>query len=155
MFVHAIDKRRKRTFSSNDLVEVRDKCIASNIGRANRIVSRIFEDAFRDVGISAPQFALLLSLAIRPGMTSGEIAEGLSSDRSTVSRNTEVLLKRDLIRVEFGEDRRVRSHHLTPSGDEVVQSCVPRWKAAQRKAIKKIGRGNWREMRRWLRGLSN
>lgn len=153
MFAHATDKKRRVEYSPEDFKEIRESCVASNIGRASRIVGRIYEDAFRDVGISSPQFALLVALAISPGSTSSDIAEALGSDPSTISRNTELLVKRGLIRVEKGSDRRVRIFYLTDGGNHTVQSCVPRWKSAQRTALRQIGRTYWREMRRRLRRL--
>ena len=153
MYTHATDKKKRERYTADDFAEIRGNCIASNIGRANRIVGRIFEDAFRDVGISAPQFALLVSLAIAPGSTAGDLAETLGSDPSTVSRNTELMVKRGLIAVEPGADRRVRTYYLTDDGDDTVQACVPRWKTAQRTALKQIGRPYWRDIRRRLRRL--
>ncbi|MCG8389862.1 MAG: MarR family winged helix-turn-helix transcriptional regulator [Cytophagales bacterium] len=129
---------------------IQAECVASNIGRANRIVSRIFEEAFRDVGVTSAQFALLVELAIRPGSNASQIAERLSSDPSTVSRNTDLLLKRGLIQVQTGMDRRVRTYTLTERGEVAVDACVPRWKYAQRSALKRIGRSNWDQARRWL-----
>ncbi|MDA3948345.1 MAG: MarR family winged helix-turn-helix transcriptional regulator [Spirochaeta sp.] len=153
MFAHAVDKKRKERFSPEDFEEIRDECVGSNIGRAARIVGRIYEDAFRDVGISSPQFGLLVALQIDPGSSAGDLAEILGSDPSTVSRNTELLVKRGLIRVEPGEDRRVRTYFLTDAGDQTIQSCVPRWKSAQRTALKQIGRASWRDIRKSLRRL--
>ena len=153
MFAHAVDKKRKEVFTPADFDEIRSECVASNIGRAARIVGRIYEEAFRDVGISSPQFGLLVALQIDPGSSAGDLAEILGSDPSTVSRNTELLVKRGLIRVEPGEDRRVRTYYLTSEGDRTIQSCVPRWKSAQRAALKQIGRSNWRDMRKSLRRL--
>jgi DNA-binding MarR family transcriptional regulator len=153
MFAHATDKKKRRRYQPEDFAEIRSNCVAGNIGRANRIVGRIYEEAFRDVGVSSPQFAMLVSLAIAPGSTAGELAEVLGSDPSTVSRNTELLSKKGMIRVEAGKDRRVREYFLTEDGDAKIQECVPRWKSAQRTALKQIGRGSWREIRRRLRRL--
>lgn len=150
-----IDKLTRQNYSSEDFAMIREDCVATNLGKANRIVSRIFEDAFRDVGISSPQFALLVALAITPGMTAGELSEFLGSDPSTVSRNTELMTKRGLISVEPGADRRVRTYFLTDDGNETVQSSVPRWKKAQRAALKRVGRSYWRDLRRSLRRLAS
>ena len=155
MFAHAIDKKRRAVYSPGDFADIHNICIASNIGKANRIVSRIYEEAFREVGISSPQFALLVALVISPGSTSSEIAETLGSDPSTVSRNTELLVKRGLISVKPGVDRRVRTFSLTEHGESTIQCCVPRWKRAQRAALRKIGRSHWRDIRRSLRRLSD
>ena len=154
MFLHATDKKKRAVYSAEDFAEIRSNCVATNIGKANRIVGRIYEEAFRDVGISSPQFGLLVSLAIAPGSTASEIAEALGSDPSTVSRNTELMVKRGLITVEPGKDRRVRIYYLTDEGRHTVQSSVPRWKRAQRTALKQLGRARWRDLRLSLRRLS-
>jgi DNA-binding MarR family transcriptional regulator len=154
MFHHDIDRKRRTRYSPDDFRAIRDDCVATNIGKANRIVSRIYEEAFRDMEISSPQFALLVSLTVFPDSTASHLAEALSADPSTVSRNTELLIKRGLIAVRTGEDRRVRTYALTPAGAARVQACVPRWRSAQRTALRKIGRGRWREVRRTLGRLT-
>ena len=147
MAQNIIDNIGRERYTPKDFQAIRSQCVASNISRANRIVGRIFEEAFRDVGISSHQFALLVSLAIAPGSSAGDIAETLGSDPSTVSRNTELLLKRALIKVEPGQDRRYRKYYLTEEGDNIVQSCVPRWEKAQQTALKQVGRSNWEDIR--------
>lgn len=155
MFAHATDKKKREVYTPQDFVEIRSDCVGTNIGKAGRIVARIFEDAFRDVGISSPQFALLVALVIAPGSSASELAEELGSDPSTVSRNTELLVKRGLISVSPGKDRRVRTYSLTPEGNETIQACVPRWKSAQRTALRRLGRSSWRVVRRALRRLAS
>lgn len=150
---HGTDKKKRAWYTVDDFIEIRDTCVASNLFKATRIVGRIYDDAFRGVGISSPQFALLVSLFIKPGSTASEIAESLGSDPSTVSRNTELLLNREMITVEPGSDRRVRTYFLTDSGVHTIQSSVPRWKTAQRRALHKIGRKYWNGIRRRLRKL--
>jgi DNA-binding MarR family transcriptional regulator len=155
MFSHATDKKKRNVYAPEDFVEIRSNCVATNIGKAGRIVGRIFEDAFRDVGVSSPQFALLVALVIAPGSSASELAAELGSDPSTVSRNTELLVKRGLISVAPGEDRRVRTYSLTPEGNATIQACVPRWKSAQRTALRRLGRSSWRDVRRALRRLAS
>lgn len=152
---HGTDKIKRDRYSVDDFIDIRDTCVASNLFKATRIVGRIYDDAFRGVGISSPQFALLVALFIKPGSTASEIAESLGSDPSTVSRNTELLLNRKMITVKPGSDRRVRIYFLTDSGVETIQSSVPRWRAAQHRALHKIGRKYWRGIRRRLRFLAS
>ena len=153
LFSHALDKRKKNEYSPEDFAEIRSNCVATNIGKANRIVGRIYEDAFRDMGISSPQFALLVVLAIKRNATASELAEELGADPSTVSRNTELMVKRGLICVKTGQDRRVRTYCLSDAGNETIQSSVPQWKKAQRTALRRIGRGSWRDVRKALRRI--
>lgn len=138
----------------SDFAMLRENCVAANIGKAHRIVSRIYEDAFREIGVSSPQFAVLVSLMIAPGSSAGDLAESLSADPSTVSRNTELLIQRGLIRMEPGADRRVRTYFLTADGTSAVRNGVPRWKNAQRTALHRIGRRQWRFVRKALKALN-
>jgi DNA-binding MarR family transcriptional regulator len=153
LFSHAPDKRKRPQYTPEDFAEIRSNCVATNIGKANRIVGRIYEEAFRDMGISSPQFALLVVLAIKRNATASELAEELGADPSTVSRNTELMVKRGLICVSTGADRRVRTYCLTDDGNETIQSAVPQWKKAQRTALRRIGRGSWRDVRKALRRI--
>ncbi len=151
----AIEKKRAAIVKPSDFATLRDNCVAANIGKAHRIVARIYEDAFREIGVSAPQFAVLVSLMVAPGSSAGDLADALSADPSTVSRNTELLIQRDLIRMEPGADRRVRTYFLTAHGEAAVRRGVPRWKSAQRTALHRIGRAQWRFIRRALRALDS
>ncbi len=154
-FRRPTDQIERKQYTSADFSRIRSSCVATNVSRANRVVGRIYEEAFRDVSISSPQFELLVSLMIKPGSTAGEIAENLSADPSTVSRNTELLIKRNLVTVtQCTKDRRVRVYCLTEEGEAIVQSCVPRWKQAQRTALKKLRRSAWHDVRRALRRLA-
>ncbi len=149
------DKISRPQYSPQDFKKIRGSCVATTISQANRIVGRIYEEAFRDVGISSPQFALLVALVIKPDATAGELATELSADPSTVSRNTELLIKRGLISpVPCSADKRVRRYCLSEEGHATVQSCVPMWKHAQRTALKKIGRGSWQDVLHALRRLA-
>lgn len=148
------DQLKREEFTAEDFSRIRESCVATNIGRANRIIGRIYEEAFRDMSISSPQFELLVSLKIKPGSTAGEIAEATRADPSTVSRNTDLLIKRDLVTVtQCTKDRRVRVYCLTPAGEKTIQLCIPQWKKAQKKSLRKIGRGDWVGVRRAMRKL--
>lgn len=149
------DQLKRLAYTAEDFSRIRESCVATNLGRANRIIGRIYEEAFRGMSISAPQFELLVSLKIRPGSTAGEIAEATRADPSTVSRNTDLLIKRELVTVtQCTRDRRIRVYCLTPEGEETIQSCIPQWKKAQRKSLRKIGRGEWVGVRRAMRRLA-
>lgn len=148
------DQLKRGSYTAHDLSHIRESCVATNLGRANRIVGRIFEEAFRDMSISSPQFELMVSLKIKPDSTAGDIAEATRADPSTVSRNTDVLIRRGLVSVtQCTKDRRVRIYCLTEDGEEMIQSCIPQWRKAQRTSLRRIGRGEWIGVRRALRRL--
>ncbi len=138
------DRFRRKPFTTGDLRRIRKDCVAINLSRAHRIVGRIYDDAFRDIGITASQFALLVSLYIQPNSSASELAHKLGSDPSTVSRNTELLIRRGLLSSRpCTEDRRIRRYCLSPEGETVIQESVPQWQFAQRQALRMFGRPAW------------
>lgn len=150
----APDRFRRKPYTAGDLRRIRRDCVAINLARANRIVGRMYEDAFREVGVTAPQFALLVSLYIQPNSSASELSHELGSDPSTVSRNTELLIRRGLLSSRpCTEDRRIRRYCLSPAGETLIQESVPQWQYAQRHALHMIGRPAWDGMLHALRRL--
>jgi DNA-binding MarR family transcriptional regulator len=60
-------------------------------------------------------------------------------DRTTLTRNLQVLEKRGLIAINPGEDRREREVTLTASGMEVLVQAIPLWEAAQERVRQGLG----------------
>jgi DNA-binding MarR family transcriptional regulator len=60
-----------------------------------------------------------------------KLAELTVTERTTLTRNLAVLLKRGLISIESGKDRRERQVSITPQGAETLKLAIPLWEAAQ------------------------
>ncbi|TVQ37016.1 MAG: MarR family transcriptional regulator [Spirochaetaceae bacterium] len=118
-------------------------CPGYNLRRADKTVSRWFDEEFRGAAITASQFTVLLNLALRSPLSTGDLSERLNSDLSTVSRNMEALVRSRLVEVVRGGDRRRREYALSGEGRLVINECLPRWKAAQARTMRRVGRGRW------------
>ncbi|MFX8747429.1 MarR family transcriptional regulator, partial [Acinetobacter baumannii] len=67
-------------------------CISTRVRQLSRIVTRVYDDALRPLGITASQFTLLTQLAQQDGITAVEIGHTLDIEKSTLSRNLKRLL---------------------------------------------------------------
>jgi DNA-binding MarR family transcriptional regulator len=110
-------------------LHVRDTCLCLHLQRAARVVARIFDDAFRPLGITQGQFSLLMSLNRPEPPTMGSVADLLAMDRTTLTANLKPLERRGLITVKADEhDRRSRRLVLTAQGRALLADGAPIWK---------------------------
>ena len=114
-------------------------CIAQRVRRMSRIITRVYDDSLRPLGITASQFTLLTQLAQRDGVTASEIGHGLDIEKSTLSRNLKRLLALNLIKMDPPAGRRGRGLHLTVTGDSTIVSAYPVWQEAQSRALAVMG----------------
>ena len=114
-------------------------CIATRVRQLSRIVTRVYDDAMRPLGITASQFTLLTQLAQQDGITAVEIGFTLDIEKSTLSRNLKRLLKDGHIVMDPPAGRRGRGLHLTPKGESVIRSAYPVWISAQQRAVGILG----------------
>ncbi len=114
-------------------------CLSTRIRQLSRIITRVYDDAMRPLGITASQFTLLTQLAQQDGITAVEIGHTLDIEKSTLSRNLKRLLALGLITMDPPAGRRGRGLHLTPKGEVVIQQGYPVWREAQTRTIRVMG----------------
>jgi DNA-binding MarR family transcriptional regulator len=119
------------------------ECICGNLRRATRVVTKLYDDTLKPSGLKLTQFSLLSSLMALGSSTLNELAENMVVDRTTLTRNLEVLEGRGLVITEEGEDRRERQLRLSEKGIAAVSNAYPLWLTAQSRAMEIVGRGNW------------
>ena len=114
-------------------------CISTRVRQLSRIVTRVYDDALRPLGITASQFTLLTQLAQQDGITAVEIGHSLDIEKSTLSRNLKRLLALGHITMDPPAGRRGRGLHLTPKGESVIKHAYPGWMDAQSRTVKTMG----------------
>ncbi len=114
-------------------------CLATRVRQLSRIVTRVYDDAMRPLGITASQYTLLAQLAARDSITAVEIGHDLDIEKSTLSRNLKRLLALGHIIMDPPAGRRGRGLHLTPKGQAVLKDAYPIWLAAQGRAVGIMG----------------
>ncbi len=114
-------------------------CIALRVRQLSRIITRVYDDALRPLGITASQFTLLTQLAQQDGITAVEIGNTLDIEKSTLSRNLKLLLALGHIEMDPPAGRRGRGLHLTAKGQAIIKDAFPVWNDAQTKAVAVMG----------------
>lgn len=132
----------------DDAIEaIAERCIAMRLRLLTRVVTRIYDDALRPLGLRASQVNILVA-AWKLGLASPRrVCDILQLDASTLSRNVERMRARGWLEVVPADDAREQPFRLTGAGRKLLKAVVPCWKQAQRQAQGRLGDG----VVEWLR----
>ncbi len=135
-----LERAPAESISISDIAEsTAATCLATRVRQLSRIITRVYDDAMRPLGITASQYTLLTQLASRDGITAVEIGHELDIEKSTLSRNLKRLLALGHIVMDPPAGRRGRGLHLTPKGQAVLKGAYPVWLDAQRRTTGIMG----------------
>ena len=116
-----------------------DRCVCHNLRMTSRAITRFYGETAGPGPLLGPQMSLLMVASHLPRPTIMHMAEQLSMDRTTVTRNLKPLEAKGLLRVEEGEDRREKLVRLTKSGETALTVMLERWEHVQRRVVEKLG----------------
>jgi DNA-binding MarR family transcriptional regulator len=119
--------------------EIGQTCACYKVRKAARAVTKIYEKVLRPIGLRATQFSLLMATRVMGPVTVVKLAQVMVMDRTTLTRNLQLLETRGLITIKPGEDRREREVNLTAEGMEVLAKAVPLWEEAQERVREGLG----------------
>jgi DNA-binding MarR family transcriptional regulator len=111
------------------------QCVCTAARRRSRELTRAFEKAMRGAGLRVTQFTLLATLVQTGPIPTTRLANLQGLERTTLTRNLGPLVRNGFVRLEEGEDRRVRKVVITPSGEEAARRAFPFWRKAQDAAL--------------------
>src|SRR3954469_927465 len=81
------------------------ECIAVRVRVLNRAITALYDDALRPHGLRVGQLNLLVAVARMGTARPADLGRALSMDRSTVSRDVEVLRRHGWLEIEAGAGR--------------------------------------------------
>ena len=94
LMTNTLERKPAETASISDIAETTaNACLATRVRQLSRIVTRVYDDAMRPLGITASQYTLLAQLAARDAITAVEIGHELDIEKSTLSRNLKRLAR--------------------------------------------------------------
>ena len=117
------------------------ECIAVRMRMLNRVVTNIYDDALRPLGVKVSQMNILVAAGRMGTARPAEVCERLHLDVSTLSRNVERMKARGWLEVIPDEDGRAQPFRLTNEGGKLLEKAAPAWKNAQRQAKALLGEG--------------
>lgn len=115
------------------------ECIAVRVRMLSRIISGIYDDALRPLGLKASQMNALVVTAKLGVARPGQVCDLLQMDTSTLSRNVERMTARGWLEVVADEDGRSQPFRLTAKGTALLEKAIPAWRQAQHKASAILG----------------
>lgn len=118
-------------------------CACTNLRRAARIVSQLYDRELRQAGLRVTQFALLQALVMAKNISQGKLGEVLGLDSTTLTRTLALLRKKGWIHASPGQDRRQVRLMLTSRGARTFERAKPYWQSAQRQLRKALGEIHW------------
>lgn len=110
-------------------------CAVMNLRQASRVITAYFDDELRPTGLRATQLNILMAIEIGAGSTITGLAEILAMDRTTMTRNLQLLRRRGWI-----DAKRVA---LTAAGRRAAATALPRWERAQETVVGTLGEKRW------------
>src|SRR3974390_2603197 len=106
-------------------------CVAVRLRLLNRVVSKLYDDALRPLGLKVSQLNILVVAAKLGLARPATVCDILQLDTSTLSRNVERMRSRGWLEVIPGEDARTQPFRLTAKGKRLLERAVPAWAQAQ------------------------
>ncbi|MCR9213870.1 MAG: MarR family winged helix-turn-helix transcriptional regulator [Proteobacteria bacterium] len=121
---------------SNDplTAEIAKDCMAVRVRKLNRMITSIYDDCFREYGLTVAQFNLLVSVGSFDAVMPKTIGEILSLEKSSLSRNIEKMRLKGWVSSIPGDDQRSQQLSLTSAGHDLLKKAKPAWEKAQRKS---------------------
>lgn len=119
------------------------RCACFNLRRASRLITRRFDEAFRDFGLKATQLSLLMAIYHAPYQPLSKLASILGMDRTSLTRNLNILYDKGLVLVEGSDDKRVRRIGISSEGERLLEEVSPVWRKVQAEVEETLGGEHW------------
>ncbi|MEH6814879.1 MAG: MarR family winged helix-turn-helix transcriptional regulator [Motiliproteus sp.] len=116
-------------------------CQCSKLRAASRTITRIYDDALRPLGLKANQYTILIGTSLMGPVSITDLANELSMERTTLTRNLLPLEKDGFIQMQAGHGR-VRNILITKAGRAKIDAGKPAWQTAQTLVLEQLGKEN-------------
>lgn len=119
--------------------EIAGSCIAVRMRRLNRVITNLYDDALRPLGLKISQLNILIVVARLGLARPAQVCQLLELDESTLSRNVERMRSQGWLEYVAEEDGRTHPFRLTAQGTKLIARAAPAWQQAQRQAAELLG----------------
>jgi DNA-binding MarR family transcriptional regulator len=127
------------TSTKSSIDTIARTCIAVRLRLLNRVVTNLYDETLRPLGLKVSQMNILIVTAKLGLGRPAQVCEILQLDASTLSRNVERMRAHGWLEVVGGQDARTQPFRLTPQGRRLIEKAIPAWEKAQRQATGLLG----------------
>lgn len=129
-----MDKQAKSTIDT-----IAKTCIAVRLRLLNRVVTSLYDEALRPLGLKVSQLNILIVTAQLGLARPAQVCKILQLDTSTLSRNVKPLQAHGWLEVVDDEDARAQPFRLTAQGKRLIEKAIPAWEQGQHRASELLG----------------
>src|SRR3546814_1515816 len=112
-----------------------------------------YVDSMAGSPVNPVQMSLLMRVYYLRNATMQTLAQHMETDRTTTTRNVDVLVRDGFLEIGEGKDRRQRLVRLTERGHEALEVSIPQWRKAQDELKNALGDELWNNILRDARTL--
>ncbi len=126
--------KRNKPLGSDEatIASMGNACLLMRSRLISRVITAMHDEAFRPLGIGAAQLVLLVVIFRIQPASRAAIGRFHHQDRSTLTRNLQVILSEGWAEEVAGETKgRSRPIALTQAGKDLVVRAAPLWREAQ------------------------
>ena len=116
-------------------------CLCASMRQSSRNMSQIYNKHLKASGekINANQVSILVTISQVDDGSINKISNLLNMERTTLTRNLNVLKKAGWVKSNNGLDGRFTYINLTAKGNKVLSKIFPHWRKAQEQVKKILG----------------
>ena len=118
-------------------------CICTTLRKAARAVSRLYDNAIVDAGMSTAQFAVLRNIDRAGELPLSRLAEMLVMERTSLYRMLAPLTRQDWIAIDASPHGRAKIVRLTDAGRTAMAGATTHWSRVQADFVESLGRHEW------------
>lgn len=120
-------------------------CLTFNFLKSARKLGRGFEERAKAAGLASPQFTTLSLLEGYGAQAVSQLADRMGTDRTTLTRNLDLLLAKGWVARVETEDQRQHAVAIADPGRERLAAAMPAWAAYQAELVSLLGEDFARE----------
>jgi DNA-binding MarR family transcriptional regulator len=121
------------------LEEVTQQCLLTRTRSLSRVITSVYDQALRPYNVNSSQFSMLVRIARMNGASRAELARAGHLERSTSTRNLQLLLDQGWAEELAATRGRSRPILLSAAGRQLLETAMPAWRAAQQSVTRLLG----------------
>lgn len=113
-------------------------CINLQMLRASHYIMKMYDEAYRPLGIRATQMPVLGVVARRGPVTIQDVADEMEAERSAISRKLQVMQQNGWVRENAQLVGKQKAFSLTPKGRKLIDRVKPIRLAVQNELLSRL-----------------